>query len=235
MTRCVAVIVAGGDGVRVGREGGKQLALVAGMPVLGHTLAAFESCPAVDAIVLVVHPLRVAEYSAVAERIKAAKVVAVVPGGETRQESVASGLAVAEHQAEIIIVHDGARPLVSAALITEAVRSLIEDPAVDGVVVGHPSYDTVKSVDLDRHVLRTEDRERLWLIQTPQVFRVGILKNAYDKAMCDGYSGTDDASLVEHAGGRIGLVLGPRDNIKVTVPEDLVVVERLLARRAVDS
>ncbi|MDZ4654317.1 MAG: 2-C-methyl-D-erythritol 4-phosphate cytidylyltransferase [Coriobacteriia bacterium] len=233
MNTTVAIIVAGGDGTRLGREGGKQLAVVAGKSVLGHTIAAFEACTAVEAIVVVVHPSRVGEYAAVIEQIGARKVKAIVPGGETRQDSVASGLAVVAPHADIIIVHDGARPLVTPALIEEVISSLVEDPAADGVVVGHPSYDTVKFVAEDGYVARTEDRERLWLVQTPQVFRSAALRTAYAKAVVGDFRGTDDASIVEYAGGRIRCVLGPRNNIKVTVPEDLVVVERLLAERMV--
>ncbi|MDO9557631.1 MAG: 2-C-methyl-D-erythritol 4-phosphate cytidylyltransferase [Coriobacteriia bacterium] len=233
MSTNVAIIVAGGEGTRFGCEGGKQLAVVAGMSVLGHTVAAFEKCAAINEIVVVVHPLRVAEYSAVIDRIDAKKVVTVVPGGETRLDSVASGLEVCASHADIIVIHDGARPLVTPALIEEAIRSLVEDPSADGVVVGHPLYDTVKSVDGSGYVVCTEDRERLWVVQTPQVFRAAVLRDAYEKAILARSSGTDDASIVEQAGGRIGLVLGPRDNLKVTVPEDLIIIERLLARRVV--
>jgi 2-C-methyl-D-erythritol 4-phosphate cytidylyltransferase len=233
MSRNVAIIVAGGDGTRLGREGGKQLAVVAGMPVLGHTIAAFEACAAVDAIVVVAHPSRVGEYTAVVRQSGARKVESIVPGGETRQDSVANGLVVVGQSADIIIVHDGARPLVTPALIEETIRGLVEDASASGAIVGHPSYDTVKSVVEEGYVETTEDRERLWLVQTPQVFRAVVLRDAYARAAAEGFRGTDDASIVERTGGRIRLILGPRDNIKVTVPEDLVVVERLLAERAV--
>lgn len=235
MTRCTAIIVAGGEGSRLGRSGGKQLALVAGRPVLAHTLLVFEACAAVDDVIVVVHPARVAEYSAVIEEAGVAKVITIVPGGDSRRESVTAGLAAVPEDAGIVIVHDGARPLVTPDLVEACIRMLVEDPDAAGVVVGHPSYDTVKSVDAHGHVERTEDRERLWLIQTPQVFRSAQLLSAYAMAERYGYSGTDDASLVERAGGCIRVLSGPRDNIKVTVPEDLVVVEQMLARRAVEE
>lgn len=235
MSGNVAIIVAGGDGVRAGLEGGKQLAVVAGRPVVGHTIAAFEACEAIDSIVVVVHPLRVTEYAAAVDRLGAEKVEAIVAGGDTRQDSVSSGLSASPDTADIIVVHDGARPLVTPELIELAVSSLFDDTSTDGVVVGHPSYDTVKSSDDEGFVVRTEDRERLWLAQTPQVFRATALRAAYALASSDGFCGTDDASVVEHAGGRIRLLLGPRDNMKVTVPEDLVVVERLLLERRLDS
>ncbi len=231
MSGNVAVIVAGGKGLRLGREGGKQLALVAGKPVLVHTLEVFDSCEAIDEIVVVVDPPRAAEYTEVINRAKLGKVSAIVPGGDTRLESVSNGLSAVAEDASLIVVHDGARPLVTAALIEDAVAGLASDPAIDGVVVGHPSYDTVKSVTEEGYVDRTEDRERLWVVQTPQVFRPAVLRSAYADARATGFSGTDDASIVEHAGGRVGLVRGLRDNIKVTVPEDLVVVDALLARR----
>jgi len=229
---CTAIIVAGGEGTRLGLEGGKQLAIVAGRPVLAHTVAAFEECPAVDSIVVVANPLQLHQYAAALDPLDLRKLVALVPGGDTRAGSVAAGLAVAS--GDTIIIHDGARPLVTSTVIENAVSTLLGDSAADGLVVGHPSYDTVKSVSDDGYVDRTEDRARLWLAQTPQVFRAGVLRDAYARAAAEGFTGTDDASLVEHAGGQVRLMLGPRDNIKVTVPEDLVVVERLLEERAVD-
>ncbi|MDI6901229.1 MAG: 2-C-methyl-D-erythritol 4-phosphate cytidylyltransferase [Anaerosomatales bacterium] len=226
-----AIIVAGGEGTRLGRDGGKQLAPVAGAPVLAHTVRAFEAASAIDVIIVVAHPLRLGEYEAAVAGV-ASKLQAVVGGGDSRQESVAAGLESLPAETRVVAIHDGARPLVRPAVIDEAIRVLLEDPSAAGVVVGHPSYDTVKSVDADGYVERTEDRDRLWAAQTPQVFRAGALRAAYAAAARDGFAGTDDASLIEHDGGRVRLVLGPRDNIKVTVPEDLVVVDRLLAARS---
>jgi 2-C-methyl-D-erythritol 2,4-cyclodiphosphate synthase/2-C-methyl-D-erythritol 4-phosphate cytidylyltransferase len=229
----VAIIVAGGSGERLGREGGKQLALVAGRPVLTHTLEAFERCETIDGIVVVVHPDRLAEYREVAlDPVRPRKVLALVGGGDTRQASVAAGLAAAPLEADIIVVHDGARPLVTPALIERTVRELEADPALDGVAVGHAAFDTVKRVGGDGIVERTEDRAPLWSAQTPQAFWAGRLRAGYAAAEVSGTVGTDDAALVEQAGGRVKMIEGLRENIKVTVAGDVPLVERLLRGRS---
>lgn len=232
----VAVIVAGGTGTRFGRPGGKQLALVAGAPLVVHTLRAFDACPVVDAVVLVCDPGRVEAYrSEAVEEAGITKVVAVVGGGETRRASVAEGLAALPAACTRVAVHDGARANIEPATIAAAFDSLDADPSLDGVVVGHPALDTVKAVGADGLVLSTPDRAGLWVAQTPQVFRREVLERAHERARADGFEGTDDASLVERAGGRVRMVEGPRWNLKVTVPEDVAVLEALLARRGGDE
>lgn len=227
-----AIIVAGGSGERTGLDGGKQLAAVAGRPVLYHTISAFAACAAIDAIVVVTHPERIEEYrTAAAAPLGTPKIIGVVGGGPTRQESVARGLAEVPADAEVIAVHDGARPLVTPALIAEAIDALHADRALDGVVVGHPSYDTLKLVGAQDRVTGTLDRATVWAAQTPQVFRAPVLRRAYASAEAEGFVATDDASLVEHVGGSVRMLAGPRDNIKVTVPEDMLIVERLLQAR----
>ncbi|MRS12916.1 MAG: 2-C-methyl-D-erythritol 4-phosphate cytidylyltransferase [Actinobacteria bacterium] len=231
-----AVIVAGGTGERLGLEGGKQLALIAGHPVLYFALAAFAACESIDEIVVVVHPDRIAEYTATAvDPLVSPKIRAVVGGGMTRQESVLAGLAAISAHADVIIVHDGARPLITPALIARAVRKLLDDDSADGVVVGHPSYDTLKQTDADGVVRLTLDRDVIWAAQTPQAFRADALRAAYDAAGREGFSGTDDASLVERNGGSVRMIAGPRDNIKLTVPEDVALIEGLLAARTEDG
>jgi len=228
-----AIIVAGGSGERSGLAAGKQLAVVAGRPVLSYALAAFDACPAIHEIVVVAHPDRMDEYRAVAvDPVASAKVSRIVGGGSTRQRSVAAGLEAVSSSAQTIIVHDGARPLVTEGLVTAVMEALERDGSLDGLVVGHPSFDTLKSVDVDRVVLGTLDRNAVWAAQTPQAFRARVLREAYAQAMAEGFEGTDDASLVERLGRRVGMFQGPRDNLKITVPEDLLVVERLLARGA---
>lgn len=227
-----AIIVAGGSGERLGRVGGKQLARVCGVPLLAHTLEAFDRCRAIDSIVVVVHPERVEEYRREAvEPVGSQKVIAVVAGGATRQASVAAGLDALPAAAQIVAVHDGARPLVTPEAIAHALEALEADEALAGVVVGHPSYDTLKIADEDALVVGTVDRGLFWAAQTPQVFRAGVLRDAYARATADGVLATDDASLVERCGGTVRMVLGPRRNIKVTVPEDLAIVAALLEAR----
>lgn len=227
------IIVAGGSGERSGLSSGKQLAVVAGRPVLSHTLAAFVACRAVDEVVVVVHPERVDEYRRVAvDPVGSPKVRAVVGGGETRQLSVMAGLAAVSAEAALIAVHDGARPLITSELVESVFDALLSNAELAGLVVGHPSYDTLKAVDADRGVTATLDRSTVWAAQTPQVFRAGPLREAYERATAERHTGTDDASLVERIGARVSMFPGPRDNLKITVPEDLLVVERLLAIRA---
>lgn len=227
-----AIIAAGGLGERAGLSSGKQLALVAGRPVLSHTLAAFIECDAVDEIVVVATPDRIEQYLDMLPELDSEKVRAVVAGGQTRQASVAAGLAEVPALAEIIAVHDGARPLIAPSLIAAVIDALRGDPELAGLVVGHPSYDTLKQVNQHRLIVETPDRTALWAAQTPQVFRAAELREAYEVADSEGYVGTDDASLVERLGGRVAMFPGPRDNLKITVPEDLLMVERLLELRS---
>jgi 2-C-methyl-D-erythritol 4-phosphate cytidylyltransferase len=231
-----AVIAAGGSGERFGHTAGKQLAVVAGLPVLAHTLLAFERCDAVDVVVVVAHPDRVDEYRRVAvEMPGAAKVVAVVAGGATRVQSVRAGLAALPEGIDLVAIHDGARPAIAPETICAAFSELAGRPDVDGVVVGYPCVDTIKEVDPDRRVTGTPDRTRFWNAQTPQVFRASALARAYWRAGIAGFEGTDDAALVEAVGGTVVMVEGPRSNLKVTVPEDLAMLAALLEARRGDE
>jgi 2-C-methyl-D-erythritol 4-phosphate cytidylyltransferase len=225
-----AVVVAGGSGERFGDPRGKQLALVGGVPVLRHTVRAFELCDAVGAIVVVVHPDRVDEYRAALGTV-GRKVVAVVPGGDTRRASVAAGLSALPDGCDMVAIHDGARAAITAQTIAASFRALKEHPEADGVVVGHPAVDTIKEVDREGRVISTPDRARLWIAQTPQTFRTHALVSAHERAIADGFEGTDDATLVERTGGHVRMIEGSRWNLKVTVPEDLAVLAALLGAR----
>ena len=223
-----AIVVAGGSGERLGLSGGKQLAPVAGLPVLSWTLKALAASPGIDLIVLVTHPDRVGEYRAVAvEPLGLSVPVVYAAGGSSRQESVAAGLATVPDTVTTVLVQDGARPLLTPELVNRALAALSADPGAAGAVVGHPAVDTLKLAE-DGVVRSTPDRSQYWAVQTPQVFRAAELRRAYSQAAEEGFVGTDDSSLVEHMGGRVLLVEGPRDNLKVTVPEDLAIVEALL-------
>ncbi len=228
----VAIVVAGGTGERFGRAGGKQLAPVAGAPVVTHALRAFEDSETIDDVVLVCHPDSVDEFLRTAVLGQGVgKVSSVIAGGTSRRLSVAAGLAALPKGTLVVAVHDGARPLVEAGVIDAAVRDLESSPGIDGVVVGHPAYDTIKAVGGSLEVDGTPDRAGLWVAQTPQVFRADSLIGAHARAEADGWEGTDDASLVERAGGVVRMIEGPRWNIKVTVEQDLLVVEALLTHR----
>lgn len=226
--RC-AVILAGGSGKRFGRTGGKQLALLDGVPLFLHSLLTMQRCAEIGAIVLVGAPEALDGLRARAAEAGVGKHVATVEGGLRRQDSVSAGLSACPAGTSVVVVHDAARPLVSERVVSAAVAALEADDALDGVVVGHPSYDTMKAVSEERVVLSTLDRATMWAAQTPQVFRIEALRAALEAAARQGVTVTDDAQALELAGGRIAMCEGPRDNIKVTAPEDLAVAEALIA------
>ena len=229
--RVVAIVCAGGSGERLGFAGGKQLALVAGRPVLGWTIAALDAATEIDHIVVVCPAGRVDEYrSAGVDSVAPATPVTYAHSGPSRQASVAAGIAVAPREAEFLLVHDGARPLVTPETVAATVAALDDDALAAGAIVGQPAIDTLKIAE-GEVIVQTPDRSRYWTVQTPQTFRADALRRAYQRAAAEGFVGSDDAALVEHYGGRVLLVEGPRDNIKVTVAEDIALVEAVLAFR----
>jgi 2-C-methyl-D-erythritol 4-phosphate cytidylyltransferase len=199
----------------------KLFAPLGGRPLLAHTLAAFQDCPAVDRVVLVLAAESLAQGLALAEEEGFSKIRTVCPGGRRRQDSVREGLEVLGSCAWVV-VHDGARPLVTPRLIEEGLAAAQETGAA---VCALPAQDTVKRVDAQGRVLRTLDRRRLWLIQTPQVFRYDILRQAHKRSR---RPATDDAALVERLGHRVQVYPGSPRNLKVTTPEDLALAEALL-------
>ncbi len=195
--------------------------------MLAWSLLALDACE-LDTIVVVCHPDRVAEYRAQAvDPLALATSVVFARGGESRQESVASGLASLPEGIEIVIVHDGARPLLRPETALGALAMLRSAPDADGVIVGHPSVDTLKIVEAGR-IVETADRSVLWAVQTPQIFRVSALRAAHEASLRDGFAATDDSALVERCGGIVRVFEGPRDNIKITVPEDRAFAEGVL-------
>jgi 2-C-methyl-D-erythritol 4-phosphate cytidylyltransferase len=203
--------------------------MVAGRPLLWWTLEAIVASSA-DEIVAVCAPERIDEYRRVVlDVLPRGDKMVTVAGGETRQESVARGLEAVSDSVAYVAVHDGARPLVTAALLGSALGRL-KRSGVDGVVVGHPCFDTLKRVEGTRVTL-TPDRSEFWIAQTPQVFRRSSLTSAYAHASALGFTGTDDASVVERWGGSIEMIEGPRENIKVTTGDDVRFVEAVLRDR----
>lgn len=226
-----AVIVAGGQGERFGNPGGKQMFEVLGKPVLTWSAEAFDATPDVGLIVIVCPENRQAEYCKHAiDPYPFVTPIVFASSGEIRQESCMNGVDAVPTTYEYIAVHDGARPLVTVDLIAHAINALKGNLDADGVVVGHPSIDTLKVVN-GRSIVGTPDRTAFWIAQTPQVFRAKIARRAYKEAMFEGFVGTDDSSLVERIGGRVMMLEGPRDNIKVTVPEDVGPVVAALSAR----
>lgn len=225
-----AIVVAGGSGERFGREGGKQLLEVEGRPIVAWSIAAMAAVPQVGRIVVVCPQDRVDAFALIAGEAAGAVEWALAPSGLTRQESVASGLRAVDSSCEFVVVHDGARPLVRPATVADAVAYLVDADGLDGVVLGHPSVDTIKFVE-EGEIVSTPERAALWVVQTPQIFRKKALVDAYAAAGENGFLGTDDSSLVERNGGRVAVFRAERDNVKVTVPEDAAVAAALLRLR----
>lgn len=225
MSSVVAIVVAAGRGERLGVGQRKQYMDLGGVPILARTLAAFEACAMVDAAVVVVpaeDEERVREQIVARHDLK--KVAAIVAGGGTRRESVARGLAATPPGAEVVLVHDGVRPLVTAALIERVVDAARAHGAAVPVV---PAKDTVKRGGKG-WLSETLDRSTLWLAQTPQGFRADLLRRAHAQPGPDAY---DDAQLVERMGQAIASVFGDPGNLKITTPEDIVIGEALLSMR----
>jgi 2-C-methyl-D-erythritol 4-phosphate cytidylyltransferase len=228
------VVAAAGYGTRLNSGLPKQYVPLLGIPMLQRTLSALNSCPHVDTMLVVVNVEDV-EYcraEVIMEQI-GDKIVKVVAGGEKRPMSVRNGLlALAEvGRWDLVGIHDGARPLVTCAEIARAIEALAADESLDGAVLGIPSVDTIKIVDESGLVLSTPDRRSLRRAQTPQIFRWDALMRAYADADDELEGVTDDASLVEAKGGRVKIVEGSPENLKITDRVDLQHAEQILAGR----
>lgn len=222
--KTAAIILAGGTGERFGKEGGKQLVEIAGKPILTWSAEAFDAVGDVGLIVVVCPEDRMHEYlSRAIDPFPFVTPVVLAPAGSIRQESAFSGLEMVGEEYEYVVLHDGARPLVSPELIEHTINTVKGNFDADGAVVAHPAVDTLKVVE-DGVIMGTPDRSVFWNAQTPQVFRAGIYRRAHASALSDGFVGTDDSSLIERLGGRVLVVEGKRDNIKLTVPEDYVLL-----------
>lgn len=229
MFKTVAVVVAAGRGKRMGAEINKQYLNFIDKPILAHTLEVFEKHSLIDGMIIVTHRDEVSFcYEKVIMPFRFKKVITVVAGGKERQDSVYQGLTVLPPQCELVVVHDGARPLITPDIITEAVTSGQKEGAV---IVAVPVKDTIKKV-ANEFVTQTVSREELWTVQTPQVFKKELILEAYKNAFNQGIYGTDDASLVEILGKRVKVVPGSYENLKITTPEDLDIGEAILARRS---
>lgn len=226
MSGVIAIIPAAGVGLRMGKELPKPFLKVGGVPLLIHTLRRFEGCPQVDYLVVLVDK----DYLELGRRIIShqpfEKIKEVIPGGERRMDSVKIGLSAIPETTELVVVHDGVRPLVSPSLISRVIEKARE---VGAAIAAVPPVDTMKET-AEGYVLGTLDRRRLMRAQTPQAFHYRIIMKAYQEAERKGVSATDDASLVEAVGGKVAIVPGSQLNIKVTTPEDLMIAEFLLEK-----
>ena len=227
---CSAVIVSAGLARRMGGVD-KVLAPLGELPVLVHTLYAFQDCSAVREIVVVAREDLVVEVGRLCREFNLDKVRKVIVGGQERIHSVQAGLREVDPEAELIAIHDGARPLVTQEVIRDAVaRAAVTGAAAPAV----PLTDTIKRTE-DGLAVETVDRSQLWAVQTPQVFEAGLIKAAIQKALDDGELLTDDCGAVERMGMKVTLTSGSPENIKITTPLDLILGEAILQARVEES
>jgi len=216
LTTATALIPAAGRGERFGRATNKVFALVAGKPILAHTLSVFEACEAINEIVLVIGRRDIEAAGDLVGRFGFAKVTHIVPGGAQRQDSVRLGLR--EVSGDIVAIHDAARPMVTREIIEQSIQ---EAERTGACIAAVGVIDTIKSASPDKVVTGTVDRSDLYAVQTPQTFRTELIREAFERAFADGFHATDDAALVERMGRKVSIVPGSYDNIKITTPADL--------------
>jgi 2-C-methyl-D-erythritol 4-phosphate cytidylyltransferase len=220
------IIPAAGQGTRMGAGKNKLLLELNGIPVLIHTLRVFEEDESCTGMILAVHPQDEIEFKALIKKYNIHKVINFVPGGKERQHSIYNALKTVCTEG-IILVHDAARPFIQKEQIQRLTETAIKKEAA---IIGVPAKDTMKRVR-NGVVVETVKRSSLWAVQTPQAFRISILRQAYEKAVSENFLGTDDASLVEQMGHPVSIVEGDYDNIKLTTPEDLFFAEAILKKR----
>jgi 2-C-methyl-D-erythritol 4-phosphate cytidylyltransferase len=222
-----AIIVAGGSSQRMGFD--KLLAVVAGEPVIAHTIRAFERAASVGEIIVVTHQQRYDEIRKIASDAGFKKIRGIVPGGKRRQDSVRAGLDHIDLDAKYVAVHDAARPLVTPQQIEQAIEKCRFHGAA---TLAQPINDTLKRADADLLIFDSVDRHQLYAMQTPQVFERKVIDDAYRIVYAENIFVTDEVSAVERLGRKIALVLNNDFNFKITYPHDLAVADFVLRERA---
>lgn len=226
--RVTAIVPAAGGGQRLGGEVPKQFLPLGGIPILARTILVLSNSGAFREIVVVV-PKGEKEFCQreIIETYRISGVV-LIEGGRERQDSVYNGLKRASADSSLVFIHDGVRPFLSEGLI----RTAIEETYIHrATVVAVPVKETIKEIGKKSLVVRTLDRGRLWVAQTPQTFTHELIQEAYRRAYLDGFWGTDDSSLVERLGVKVKVIPGDYENIKITTQEDLALAEEILRRR----
>lgn len=221
-----AVIVAAGKGERMGTALPKPFLTVAGVPLIVHTLRSLSQSAFICKIILVVAAEREQYCQALLDQYGPfGAAVSLAHGGPERQDSVRLGLAALDPDCDIVVIHDAARPFVTEDIVERSILSAAECGAA---LVAIPAQDTIKRVNAEQIVLETVPRHDLWLAQTPQTFRVALIRDAHSRAQALGMTVTDDAALLEWAGGVVKIVAGDARNFKITTPEDLQLAEAIL-------
>lgn len=224
-----AIIVAAGKGIRMSSAGRKQYIALGGIPMLSRTLSVFDRCDRIDRIIMAV-PEDDIDFCR-NEIIPAAKMknnTILVSGGTRRQDSVYNSLKAIETDDGIVLIHDGVRPFVNPEHLVACIKGAQEHGAC---ILGIPAFDTVKHVNKKNEIVETKKREPLWLAQTPQAFQLQLIRKAHEIAKQEGFTGTDDASLVERLGEIVKIIPGSRNNIKITNQEDLKLAHAILNDR----
>lgn len=221
--RTAAVIPAAGSSTRMGGVN-KLLLEIDGVPVLARTLLAFEDCPQIDEIIVVCREQDIMDYGRLAQAYDCTKVTQIIRGGATRTESVLAGVRACGPDVELVAIHDGARPLVSEAVIRETLEAAAQTGAAAPVV---PMKDSVKRVENGR-IIADVPRDSIAAVQTPQTFRRELILDALARALADGAALTDDCAAAERVGAVVTATRGSYRNIKVTTPEDITAAEALL-------
>ncbi len=223
-----AVIAAAGSSERFGGELTKQMTELCGTPLILHTLRAFEECECIHEVIIVAKPNEIAEYDWICKKYSLTKVVSIIPGGLTRQDSVRRGLDAVSKKSKYIAISDGARCLVTPVQIEAVCRAAYK---YDAATAAHKSTDTVKIADSKGFIDSTADRNTVWLAQTPQVFKTKLYRAAAYTALKKDFEGTDDNMLVENISHPIRLVECGAENIKVTTRDDLIYARAVLEER----
>ncbi len=226
--RCIGLVVAAGSGRRMGASVKKQYMELGGKPVLYFSLKAFQNSGIIDEIVLVVgeNELSYAQNEVV-DKYGFTKVSAIIPGGEERYDSVWQGLQVIPEEEGYVFIHDGARPFVTEEIIRRGYDAVSQYKAC---AAGMPSKDSVKLADEEDFVVSSPDRDHVWLMQTPQVFEISLIREAYEKFMGqEEKTATDDAMVAEQMlAVPVKLFEGSYENMKLTLPEDMKLAEAIL-------
>lgn len=228
--KTVALIPAGGAGKRLKAQKAKQYLLLDHLPVLVHTLKVFQQAEIIDEMILILPPDDVASaQKQLINKYGLIKITTVVAGGKERQDSVRNGLAAITGECGIVAIHDAVRPFVTQDMIFQVVAAA---KIIGAASIGVKAKDTIKEVKKDNMVAATIPRKNLWLTQTPQAFKFGLLKKAYKAAYDKKFYGTDDASLVERIGKKVKMIEGSYENIKITTPEDLIMAQALMKNKS---
>jgi 2-C-methyl-D-erythritol 4-phosphate cytidylyltransferase len=227
MRKVIAVVPAAGFGRRFGAGTNKPFITLLDKPLVVWALETLQATKEIAEIIPVFKESDMEEGVRIVEDYGLSKVKRIAPGGKERQDSVYNGLKLITDKSAVVLIHDGARPLVDKTLIRNTIKGL---EGYDGAVAALPPKDTIKETDENGDIRKTLKRQSLWAVQTPQVFYYKRIMDAYEKAMKEGFYSTDDSALVERQGGRIRVVMGSYKNIKITTPEDLDIAELFLKK-----